>query len=461
MDRTEEISGTKINWFNLPNKYKSFLTTIGLCILGLVIGLKPIPFGILLSSLIVFVLFFSYLEIGLLLFIMFMPLHVILVKQMGLLPGMWKELLLAFVLVLWIGKGIIKKIVVLTRAEINIPLLLFIAYCSALLLNNINEFNANIMGLRNLVQYSLVYFLVINILRGKDSIKKYVFLLLTIGMLIALTNTVQFLSQPGVIDRILREPYHSSTKFLAYGFLGENNYPFYLDALICISIGLFLFADSKKIKFLLLCNICILVISLFLTYSRGGILALIVAILFWGIKYNKKVSISLLLLCLAGVFLVPSTMHERFLTSGSFKEAITSRIDILSESLSFAVKNPLFGIGLGKVGTAGPDTLFPHNYLMYLLLQTGILGLSIYLWMFAIFFKTSLKLYEKLDRGFLKGLTAGIIMYYVMFAVSFLASASGEAFLSAFLFWFLGGVVMILDNDIRYSKTQDQLYVNQ
>ena len=348
----------------------------------------------------------------------------------------------------------------INAAKINIPLLLFIAYCSTLLLNNINEFNANIMGLRNLLQYSFVYFLVINIIKTKDSIKKYFFLLLTMGMLIALTNTVHFLSRPGVINGILRGQYYSWTKFLAYGFMGQNNYPFYLDALICISVGLFLFVDSKKIKLLLLCNICILVVSVLLGYSRGALLALIIAVLFWSMKYNKKVLIFLLLLCLAGVFCIPSTMHDRFLTSESFKEAIMTRFDLLSGSFKEVIKNPLFGIGLGKVGSVGQDTLLPHNYLMYLLLQTGVLGLSIYLWMLAIFFKTSLKLYEKLDRGFFKGLAAGMVMYYVMFAISFLASASGESFLSAFLFWFLGGVVMILDNDIRYSKTQEHLYVN-
>lgn len=452
MDRVEDVLGIRI----FPNKYKTLLGAIGICILGLAVGLKPIPFGILFGSLIIFALFFSYPEMGLVLFIMLMPLHVILVKQMGLLPGMWKELLLALVFVLWLSKGIIKKNITLTKSEINLPLSLFILYCSSLLLINIGEFGANIMGLRNLLEYSLIYFLVINVVRSKDRVRKYIFLLLGVGVLIAITNTVHLLSQPGAINRILREPYHSSTKFLAYGFLGANNYAYYLDALICISLGLFLFAYSKRVKLLFFCSICILVVSLLLTYSKGGILAITVAILFWVLRNNKKILIPLLLLFLVGAFLLPSTMHERFYTSIHYKIGIVDRIDVTSESLHLALNNPIFGIGLGKVGTAGKNTLFPHNYYLYLLLQTGILGLGIYLWMLAIFFKTSLRLYKKLDRGFLKGLTAGIVMYYVMFAISALFIASGEAFLSAFIFWFLGGVVMILDNDIRYSKARDR-----
>ena len=382
-------------------------------------------------------------ELGLLLLVTFLPLHVVLVKQMGLLPGAWKELLMAIILFLCLSRGISQKNVSLVKAKTNFPILLFILYCCLLLLKNMREFGANIMGLRNLLEYSILYFLIINIVKRKKAIKKYVFFLLCAGGLIALVNSVIYLSGPGRIDLILHKPYHSSTKFLAYGFLGANNYPVYLDALICVAFGLFLFTRSKRIKWLLFITIFILVISSLLTYSRGGILALILSMVFYGARYNKKSLIVLILLCLAGVFFMPSTIRERFVTSESYKEAITSRTNIWAKDSLLVLNNLFFGIGLGRVGTAGGEkALYPHNYYLYLLLQTGIFGLAIYLWIFAVFFKTSLRLANQYDERYFKGLLVGISMYYIMFAVSSFIMASGEAFLSAYLFWFLGRKVL-------------------
>jgi len=399
-----------------------------------------------------------YLKAGLLILIALMPLHVLLVTKIGI-PGIWKECVIASILLAWIVKALLQKKIVLVKTKISIPIVFFIMYCSALLVNDIDGFNANIFGLRNLVQYIIIFFLVTIIVK-KNDIKKYIFLVLFVGLWISCVNTISFLLEPGRIALILYKPYHSSTKFLAYDFLGANNYPFYLNALICISLGIFLVHSSKKIKFLLLCNIFILLISSFLTYSRGSLFSLIAVVLFCGLKYRKRIFVYFILLCLIGIFLLPHTMYERFLTIGSYKEAISTRAAVISENLTLFQANPFFGIGLGKVGSVGGEnTIMPHNYYMYLLLQTGILGLVIYLWIFVIFFKTSFNLALRLEDRYFKGLMVGVTLYYIMIGVASLTMATGEAFLSAFLFWFLGGVVMVLDNDIRKGKFRGRVRI--
>ena len=187
-----------------------------------------------------------------------------------------------------------------------------------------------------------------------------------------------------------------------------------------------------------------------LTYSRAGLLAIIIIVAFCGLMYSKKIPVFCFSLLFVLLFVIPHTMYERFLSFEMYSEGFGIRSALLFRDLLIFMQNPLFGIGLGKVGTAAGDMgLYPHNYFMYLLLQTGIFGLLIFLWIFVVLFRTCLRLVPQCEDKFFKGLLAGISMYYVMFFVASFFIASGEAFLSAFLFWFLGGVVMILDNDQR------------
>ncbi|MFC1675826.1 O-antigen ligase family protein [Planctomycetota bacterium] len=450
MNKIENMLTTDKKWLSFLDKYGNFFAIAVICCLSLLITPGTIAFNILLGSLIALVIFLSP-EKGLLLFIVLMPLHVILGKK-AFFPGQWKEAVLVMIFLSWLIKGLIKKRLVFPKSKANIPIIVFIVYCIALLCINIGDFKANIMGLRNLLQYIMVYFLTVAVIPKREHLKKYIFFFLTAGTLIALTNTIHYLSNPVMVDKILHQPYHSGSKFLAYDFLGANNYAYYLDTLICISIGLFLFIRSRKVKCWLIISTCILVTSLLLTYSKGGLLALTVAVSLWALKTNKKILLVLLLLYLGAFFLAPSTMYERFFTSVHYKEAIGIRAGFYPEQLRLALSNPVFGIGMGKVGAVSQDALQPHSYYLYLLLQTGIVGLILYAWIFLTFLKQSLNLYKNLNDRFFKGLTAGIIMYYVVFAISAIFVASGEAFLSAFIFWFLGGVVAILSKSIQQDR---------
>jgi hypothetical protein len=435
------------------NDKKLLLGGLSLIILGLSIAWNPLISGMIFIGLTAFIVLFLNPEIGLFLLVTFIPLHVILTKKMGILPGIWKEVFMAALLVIFLIKGLMRKRFFLAKTKSSVSILFFVLYSSGLLLNNIGEFNSNIFGLRNLVEYIILYFLVINIVRNTGNIKMYIYSILLTGLLIALFNSVVYLAAPGKIDEILNQSYSSSMRFLAYDFLGANNYPFYLDALACIAFGMAIFIGSKKKELVLALIFCALVAASLLTYSRGPVLALMVAILFCGIRYKKKVLLALILVLFAGLFLLPSTMRERLMTIGSYTEAASVRTDVLLDNLPFALKNLFFGFGLGRVGTAGgPEALYPHNYYMYLLLQTGVIGLLIYLWVWAVFFKTALSLVGKFQDRFFKGLLAGISIYYLMFAVSGFVMASGEAFLTAFIFWFFGGVVMVLDKHSRATE---------
>lgn len=441
------------------NKQEKWLTIVGIILFGLLVGLKPIPIAIFTGLCLILVLFFRCPELGLFLFAILIPLHVILVQILKLFPGIWKEFLLGLIVVLWLSKGIMNKKLAVAKTKINLPFSLFILWCFLLLLVNINNFETNIIGLRNLLQYSLLFILAVNLISHKSSIKKYILVISIVAVAAAITNSFLFVLKPEIFTSINRVVVPTfpikgiSTRMIPVAFMGAEHYAYYMSMSACLLIGFLLFVRSKLLKIILMIGIGSLVFSALLTGTRGGILALLCAVIFFGIRYNRKLLFAVIILCfIVAMFLLPPEMHQRYI-SGAFGGSVGARLFMISNALKVASASPIWGIGLGEVGmAAGTEDYLstPHNYYCYLALQIGFVGLIIYLWILVIFFKTALFLYNKIERGYFKGLMAGIIMFFIAFSVSALFVGSGESFLAASFYWLFGGFVMVLDREMKH-----------
>lgn len=454
---TKTISAIKDKWQRFLNEHKSFFMVAGVCILGLVIGSKPIAFGILLGASVVLVLLFCYPELGLLLFITFIPFHIIMVKLFKIAPGMWKECLLALTVILWLTKGIAKQKLSITRTKVNLPFYLFVFWCFLLLLVDINNFNKNIMGLRNLLQYSLVFIIAVNLIKDKSSIKKYILLILLIAVAIALTVSSLFLFKRETLNlanNIVNPEFpltyalkHSDRRMIPFIFMGAEYYAYYMSIICCLLTGFLLFAKSKLLKVIIVIGMCLTVFSLLLTHTRGGVSSLLLAVIFFATRYNKKLLFSTIILSFIVAMFLPASMYDRLVT-GFFKYRASDRLFMISNALIVASTSPVWGIGLGNVGAAAAEAnelSTPHNYYCYLALQTGYVGLTIYLWVMLTFFKTALKVYERIEERYFKGLMAGMVMFFIAFSASAFFVGSGEAYILAPFYWLSGGLVMILD----------------
>lgn len=439
-----------------PGKRVDLYIVLGLLPLCLVIALKPVAFGVLLGGLILVALLLLYPESGLLLFITLIPLHIVIVKVVGIFPGIWKECLLVLTVMAWFIHGLVSKKLCMVRTKINTPLCLFIFWNTSLLLIDINNFNYNIIGLRNLLQYSLVFILAVNLIKNKSGIKKYIFPIIIICVIPAIVNMYLFLFMSKIVDAtgarlfILGE----MKRMAPVAFMGAENYAYYLSMISSLLIGFLIFAKSKKVKVVLVLGVLAAVSAMLLTGTRGGMVALFTAIAFFGIRYSKKALFAFIVLFFIILLFLPTELRGR-LTTGFFKNRANERVLMVQNALVAACDSPIWGIGLGNVGAAFPGDsrlATPHNYYCYLALQTGFVGLAIFLWILAIFLITSLRVHERVKGNYWKGLTAGLIMLLVAFSASAMFAGSGESFIIAPFFWFFGGVVMVLDNEARKNE---------
>ncbi len=412
----------------------------------------------------------KFIELILLLLIVLIPLHMVMVDYLKILPGTWKEFLLVLAVVLWFVKGVMDRKLSIRKTRINLPLCLFIFWSIFLLLVDINNFQRNIIGLRNLLQYSLIFLLAINLIKDKSFIKKYVLLISIIGVAIATMVNYLYLFRIELfvhINRVISPTYPllstiRLTRMAPLAFMGAEHYTYYLSLVACLLFGFLLFVRSKLLKIMLVMGIGSMVLSMLLTYTRGGLLALFVAVLFFAFRYNRKLLLALIVVCLIASIFMPAGISRRFSFDGFFSKSreensLWDRLEITRNVFLVSCTSPLWGMGLGNVGAAAlvHDRLStPHNYYLYLTLQTGFIGLLLYLWMLLIFFKTSISVFRRIEGGYLKGLMAGIIMFFIAFSVGGLFVGIGEGYITAPFFWLFGGFVIILDKQIpKISKS--------
>ncbi|EKE15631.1 MAG: O-antigen polymerase family protein [uncultured bacterium] len=169
-------------------------------------------------------------------------------------------------------------------------------------------------------------------------------------------------------------------------FPDPHMFSFYMGMTAPIALAIFYHYDFQK-KFYLF-SFLLIILADFLTFSRGGYLALIFTVLlfsFIGIKNISKNQrhlffIFLFLLLFFFVFLI-APVRNRFLASFSLQEGSNSgRIEMWSQALKSLQRRPL-GVGLGnfplevKPTASYRDPIYAHNLYLDIAAETGLLGL--------------------------------------------------------------------------------------
>jgi len=179
-----------------------------------------------------------------------------------------------------------------------------------------------------------------------------------------------------------------SPPFATFG--NQNFFVGYLILLFPVSLGLFL---KKKNLFRLLQSL-ILIVVIFLTKSRAGIIAAVFAILIiFYLKYFKNFNLNKKIIFSS--FFILLLILSFFKFKGFFLRD-KSRLLIWRDTINMAVlKNPFFGVGIGEFRIHFPDYASPdlkkiyplnkyivnfaHNEYLEIFSEQGVIGLAFFL----------------------------------------------------------------------------------
>jgi hypothetical protein len=161
--------------------------------------------------------------------------------------------------------------------------------------------------------------------------------------------------------------------------------------------------------------------------SRGGYVAVLVGWLFVGIFKQRKLLIPLLLFLFTWTTIVPPAVRERVemtydSQTGSLDNSSNTRISLWSNAMDVFKDNMVLGTGFNTYeymqlnkrtdSVAGyyKDT---HNYFVKTLIETGIVGAAIFLWLLASLFGEGYSLFRHAHDPFFASLGLGLMAWLV------------------------------------------------
>jgi len=256
---------------------------------------------------------------------------------------------------------------------------------------------------------------VVNSIENKNQIKNIFSFLTLSGVMVSLIALFYYFTDDLTYDNRLRAFY-----------LSPNHLAMYLSPILILSFYLY-FSFKKNIYkiFLFLAQFLIL-ITIYLTYSYGAWLALLITlifVLFLGKNKKKLLFVIGFFVLILILFCIFQINNQKF--QGIFDlsyPAFGSRLAIWQSAWEITKDYPLLGIGPGMFQKYYLDyqVMFefypewavpqPHNLFLAFWLQAGLLGLIGFVWLMVKFFGTSF--FKKQDPLFM--ILLAVIIYVLV-----------------------------------------------
>ncbi|HZH32742.1 MAG TPA: O-antigen ligase family protein [Pyrinomonadaceae bacterium] len=245
----------------------------------------------------------------------------------------------------------------------------------------------------------VMFIVFVNVVRTERRLRLMLLLALAAGFVISFSAINSYLA-----GNFNVEGYRVEGGIRLSGLFGStNDMALFLVTLIPIAVALFCRTRNVLGKAVYGGMILLMLAGTLVTYSRGGFLGLLgmALVLAWklGRRHRLAVVVSLVLCCGALLALAPENYSSRIASitnsSGPRGEAsATQRRALLTKSISVALHNPVFGVGMANFPIVSYRNLVTHNAYTQVASEMGLIALAVYL----LIMLTPLKGLRKLER---------------------------------------------------------------
>ena len=204
------------------------------------------------------------------------------------------------------------------------------------------------------------------------------------------------------------------------GYAGENGLAVFEAEFILFLLGLNAFQERKSFKLAIWALVAFCVYCVLFSFSREAYAGVLVGLLFLGLVKQRFVLIGLVAFLLSWQVLVPTSVKERVQMTYDKNEqqlddSAQDRMTLWNDAMNLFRQNPVLGAGFDtyrwqhRVGIY-TDT---HNYYLKVLVETGIVGLLLFLFVLAKAMRLGMGLFNSAKDPFLKSLGLGFALLMV------------------------------------------------
>jgi O-antigen ligase len=357
-----------------------------------------------------------------------------------------EDMLLMLIGLSWFARTAVRKeLGLFLKTPLNKPIGLYMVVCLLStgygIMSGRVELKTGALFVLKYFEYFIVYFMIVNHVRSREQVKRFVFFLFLTAMVVALIGIFQI---PG--GGRVSAPFE--------GRAGEpNTLGGYLLFIGMMAAGLASKEQKPLARHLLWVLIVCLLPPFFFTQSRTSYVAAIPACLALSFMTERRMIIVGLVavgLLLSPLFL-PSIVKQRMLytfnqpqgpgqiTIGAIRldTSTSARLESWQNALEDFWEHPILGYGVS--GYKFLDAQVPR-----VLAETGLVGLAAFLYLLAALFKLALERMRAAVHPFDKGLSVGFLAGYIGLLVHSLGVNTFIIVRIMEPFWFFAGIIAVL-----------------
>ena len=315
-----------------------------------------------------------------------------------------KSLALAGMAVFWLAKLILERRSNFLRTKLWWPLVTFTAI---IVISTIGSIDVG-YSLHNIKKYTIVslflFFAIVSNVQEPKDIKVLLFALLV---------STGFFSILGLVNYLAFEPSFGTRLEFPYLYTNLGRFSKFYDVVIPVNLALLLSTDDKIKKTFLGIIILLSICTILFMQTRGSYVAIFMGLVAITFVYRRKFLIGMLAIPFLFVIMMPTTMATRAQKILKFEDylkiggPLNHRPNGWRGGVRIIAENPLFGLGVGKSNFGRVvknfrdldyDRDHAHNTYLQIAVETGLIGLAAFLWLFGSVFYHGFKHYLSLPR---------------------------------------------------------------
>lgn len=200
---------------------------------------------------------------------------------------------------------------------------------------------------------------------------------------------------------------------LAYG---SNQTAAFLAQFAMFFWGFTQFVKRKKMKLFGYVLVATTIFATMYTFSRGAYLAILFTVLVLGILKDRKLLLVLTVFLLTWQTVVPTAVRERVTmtenSNGQLEASAQERVDLWSNAWNSIQRSPIVGNGFAtfQLGEHVDNLKDTHNWYVKVMVETGIIGLSMALFLLQQMLALSYRLFRRATDPLYQGLGLGLLL---------------------------------------------------